>query len=222
MDLTALLSELVSSNVVDNLGKATGTSSNDVQKVLGSALPQLLSGASQQATSQDTMASFAQALQQHSVDDTSDLAKYLGNYDRNDGAKIVQHLLGNQTQTVTNQVAKKTGVSGMNVGAILAIVAPLLLKTLGSNAAKAQQQQQQIHQQQLQQQLQQQQLQQMQQQQQAGAFSTDAISSMMGSLMGGSQQNDMSSILGALMGQQPQQQKKNGGILGELLKAITK
>jgi hypothetical protein len=62
----------------------------------------------------------------------------------------------------------------------------------------------------------------MQQQQQAGAFSTDAISSMMGSLMGGSQQNDMSSILGALMGQQPQQQKKNGGILGELLKAITK
>jgi hypothetical protein len=207
MDLTALLSELVSSNVVDNLGKATGTSTNDVQKVLGSALPQLLSGASQQATSQDTMASFAQALQQHSVDDTSDLAKYLGNYDRNDGAKIVQHLLGNQTQTVTNQVAKKTGVSGMNVGAILAIVAPLLLKTLGSNAAKAQQQQQQ--------------LQQMQQQQQAGAFSTDAISSMMGSLMGGSQQNDMSSILGALMGQQPQQ-KKSGGILGELLKAITK
>ncbi len=201
MDLNSLLSELVDSNVVENLGQATGASVDEVKKVLGSALPSLITGATQQAANAETLEGFTNALQQHSADDTSDLGAFFSGYDRADGGKIVNHLLGTEAENVTGEVTRSTGVSGLKVAAIMAIAAPLLMKLLGKGAANAAQAAQTA-----------------QATQQAAAaplsLSTDNVSNMMGGLLGGGA--DMSSMLGSLLGGGSSNQS-SGGLLGGLL-----
>ncbi|MBQ8632565.1 MAG: DUF937 domain-containing protein, partial [Lachnospiraceae bacterium] len=91
MDLSKIAGSLLSSDSLKGLSNLTGASSSDVTSVLTSALPSLLSGATEQAKNESTAASFAGALAQHAKDDTSDLTSFLGNVDLADGAKIIGH-----------------------------------------------------------------------------------------------------------------------------------
>ncbi len=133
MDLTSLLGAFMGDDALTSIGTATNTSAGDVASVLSAALPSLIAGANAQATNEKTAESFTKALNQHSKDDTSDLATFVENVDLKDGKKVVQHLLGDDTKATTEEIAAATGVSRANTGNILAIAAPLLLSLLSGH-----------------------------------------------------------------------------------------
>ena len=137
MDLTALMSAMLSEESIENLGAKAESSPEEVRSVLGSALPLLLNGANAQATNQQTAPGFLGALQQHAQDDATNIPSFFGNVDMGDGAKIIAHLLGANTGAQTQAVAQQTGVSQAKTGNILAAVAPLLLTLLGQQAASS-------------------------------------------------------------------------------------
>lgn len=134
MDLQKLAGALLSSDAVKGLSKRSGASTMEVKKVLSQALPALLGGADAQAKGADTAEGFAAALSSHAKSNTSDLSGFLGNVDLEDGAKILGHLLGNNTADTTKTIAKKAGVSGSKTTSILAAAAPLLMSLLGQQA----------------------------------------------------------------------------------------
>lgn len=133
MDMNALMGTLLSGDALKNIASTTGTSQTDVKKVLGSALPSLLAGAQGQA--KDSASGFAGALTQHAKADTTNLGSFLSNVDLADGAKIVGHLLGNETDATTRKAAQASGLSSDKTGAILSAAAPLLMSLLGQQTA---------------------------------------------------------------------------------------
>ena len=134
MDLSKLAGSLLSSDSVKGLSSLTGTSNTDIKNVLSSALPSLLSGATEQAKNESTAESFANALAQHAKDDTSNLTSFLGKVDLGDGAKIVSHLLGSGKEETVKKAAKASGVSEKKTNDILSAVGPMLLSLLGQQA----------------------------------------------------------------------------------------
>jgi len=134
MDLSKLAGSLLSSDSVIGLSSLTGTSNTDIKNVLSSALPSLLSGATEQAKNESTAESFANALAQHAKDDTSNLTSFLGKVDLGDGAKIVSHLLGSGKEETVKKAAKASGVSEKKTNDILSAVGPMLLSLLGQQA----------------------------------------------------------------------------------------
>ena len=134
MDLSKIASSLLSSDSLKGLSNLTGASNKDITGVLTSALPSLLSGATEQAKDKKTSEIFATALAQHAKDDTSDLTSFLGKVDLNDGAKIIGHLLGSGKEETVKKAAKASGVSEKKTGDILSAIAPMLLSLLGQQA----------------------------------------------------------------------------------------
>lgn len=134
MDLSKIAGSLLSSDSLKGLSSLTGASNSDIKNVLSSALPSLLSGATEQAKNESTAASFANALATHAKDDTSNLADFLGKVDLADGAKIIGHLLGSGKEETVKKAAKASGVSENKTADILSAIAPMLLSLLGQQA----------------------------------------------------------------------------------------
>ena len=131
MDLSSLMNVFLSQQSQQGISSATGSSSADVTSILANALPSLLAGANKQSQQTSTATSFAKALASHAQDDTSNLASFYNNVDLNDGAKIIQHLFGNQTNSITKSVASQAGVTQKQATSVLSAAAPLLLSLLG-------------------------------------------------------------------------------------------
>lgn len=136
MDVNTLLKLVMGTASTGALSQNTGLSTDKVSSVLNSVLPMLLNGAGTQATNSGTAAGFLQAIENHGAKNTNDLGSFLSNVDLADGAKIVQHLLGENTASTTQNAAQKAGVSEADVKKILAMVAPLLLTILGQQKKK--------------------------------------------------------------------------------------
>ncbi len=137
MDLQQLTKMILSADSVKGIAQHSGASSNEVTKVLSQALPALLGGANDQAKNADTVQGFTQALSDHAKADTSDLTSFLDGIDLADGAKIIGHLLGGDTDNTTKTVAKKAGVSKKKTTSILSSVAPLLMSLLGQQTQES-------------------------------------------------------------------------------------
>ena len=138
MDISTLMKIMLSQNSTSAVSQNTGVSSDVVSGVLASVLPSLLSGASAQAKDEKTAASFAQALASHGQKDTMDLASFFGGVDKNDGEKIVAHLLGGNAGLTAQNAAKQTGATEAQVSNIMANIAPLLMSILGQQNGKQQ------------------------------------------------------------------------------------
>lgn len=134
MDLQKLAGTLLSSDSINSLSTSSGASKSQVKKVLTAVLPSLLSGADQQASGADTASGFAAALASHAKNSTLDISSFFDGIDLADGAKIIGHLLGSDTESVTESVAEDTGVSVSKVGSIMSAAAPLLMSLLGQQA----------------------------------------------------------------------------------------
>ncbi len=134
MDLQKLAGTLLSSDSIDGLSNLTGASGSDISSVLTQALPTLLNGANDQAKDKNTAEGFVSALSQHAKVDTSDLSKFLGNVDMEDGSKIIGHLLGSNQDSTIEKIAKKAGVSKKDTSSIISAIAPLLMSLLGQQA----------------------------------------------------------------------------------------
>ena len=131
MDLSSLLGAMLGGSSTSGISNATGTSQTDVTSILAAALPTLLSGAGKQASNTSTATGFAQALQYHAAADTSNAASFFGNVDMEDGAKIIQHLFGNQTTATTKAIAQQAGVTQKQAASVLSAAAPYMMSLLG-------------------------------------------------------------------------------------------
>ena len=142
MDTASLLTSLLSQKAVNSVSTNVGATDDQVSAVLASVLPELLNGATKQATDEKTSASFLEALTQHAGNAKStsenDIAKLIGGADLVDGSKIVKHLLGGNTNSVVNSAAKASGLSEDITGKVLSSVAPSLMTLLGKQTAEEQ------------------------------------------------------------------------------------
>lgn len=136
MDISSIMTALLSDESVQSLGKKTGASDEMVESILESALPMLLKGANEQASNKKTAESFAGALMQHAKSDTSDLSAFMDGIDLEDGAKIIAHLLGAENADKKEAVSKKTGADMKTTATVLAMAAPLLMSLLGKQTEK--------------------------------------------------------------------------------------
>ena len=127
MDASSILTTLLGSSSVSNIGKACDTDSATVSAVLAQALPALLKGADKQASNTESAKGFASALAEHAGANTANLGTFMKNVDLDDGAKIVRHLLGSSEASTTKSIAKTAGINVGTVSAILAAAAPLLM-----------------------------------------------------------------------------------------------
>lgn len=129
------LTDLLSGSVISSIAGQTGTSEKDTQNVLANALPALVGAMAQNASTEDGANSLAKALDDHT---SSKGWQAFCEVDTEDGAKILTKILGGETETVQNAVAKKSGASKVDTSKILAMAAPLLLAALGSPEEKDQ------------------------------------------------------------------------------------
>lgn len=88
----------------------------------------MLQGLTGNSKSEEGAKSLAKALDTHAEKNT----KTVDEADEADGEKIVNHILGSKTKTVTKDIAGKTKLSSNQVMSILAICAPLLMSLLGN------------------------------------------------------------------------------------------
>ena len=131
MDLSSIMGLLLGGSSTSGISQATGTNSADVTSILANALPSLLAGANKQATQTSTATSFAKALQSHAAEDTSNLTSFYNNVDLSDGAKIVKHLFGNQTNSTIRSIANQAGVTQSQASSVLSAAAPLMMSLIG-------------------------------------------------------------------------------------------
>lgn len=129
------LNDLLSNEVLESLAKSAGASKKDTSSVLANALPTLMKSMASNASTKEGAKSLEKALDDHASN--AALSTLLGNIDAEDGAKILGHILGSDSDAVQSKVSKKSGVDSDLTATILASAAPLLLNALGSEKKKS-------------------------------------------------------------------------------------
>ena len=130
MDLTSLMSALLSDQNISAVAGKAGVSEEEAASVLATALPVMLNGANGQASDAATTESFYQAVTDHAKKDPEKV-------DLEEGGKIVGHLLGTDAEKAENAIATRAGMSSANVGLILAAAAPLIMNMLGNSTSSS-------------------------------------------------------------------------------------
>ena len=119
--------ELLSAIPVSQLAQQVGADEAEVSAAVQQVLPALVGGLSMNARQPEGAAALTNALGSHTDDDVSDLNKV----DTDDGAKIVNHIFGNQSDAVVSQLGGLGGGAGGGlVKKLLPILAPIVLSFL--------------------------------------------------------------------------------------------
>ena len=96
-----------------DLGKLTeqiGGSNTQVKDGVAAALPAILAAVNKNANNSEKAEGLNNALNQHDGSILNNLGSYLQNPDLKDGAGILGHLFGNNTQNVANAVSQSSGL----------------------------------------------------------------------------------------------------------------
>ena len=134
MEMNKLVEAAIKAGALEQVSKMIGVSEEDTGKAINVVLPLLLKGMQGQAKSQETKEGFLKALDDHGKNDPKDVKKFLSKVDTDDGAKIVNHLLGSSTEDVAAKAKKKSGLDTKTILKIMAIIAPLLMSQMGKEA----------------------------------------------------------------------------------------
>lgn len=209
--LNMLTNSMTTDDSVKALSKRSGADGAQLGQLISLALPLLLQGMTNNASSQGGASSLLGALGQHTS--TAPMASQIQNADLNDGSAILGHIFGGNLNNVTGQLSQQTGLTNQQVSSALSSMAPGVLSGLSAAAQTAQGQQQ----------VDLSGLTQLFGGQPAQQSQSSGIGNLLGSLLGGGQQSQSSglgSLLGALMGggqQQPQASGFDGSSLLNLL-----
>ena len=128
--LSLLLNSMTSNSSLNSLSQQTGVSQQNSQNIVSSALPMLMNALTNNASTQSGAQSLLGALSQHQ--DNSSISNQIANADAVDGAKIIEHIFGANSQQAINQIAKETGTKAKDVQKILSYLAPSLLSSLNA------------------------------------------------------------------------------------------
>ena len=130
MNLEALLG-LLQGQDLEKLAQQVGGSSKEVRNGAAAALPAILAAVNKNANNSEKAEGLNNALNQHDGSVLNNLGNYLQNPDLKDGAGILGHLFGNNTQNVANAVSQSSGLDTQGSLKMLETLAPLVLGALG-------------------------------------------------------------------------------------------
>lgn len=129
--LDMLTGQLSDQKTLAKLGQNSGADSGQVQQLVQVGLPLLMQALGKNTSTAEGAQALNAALDQHKDADVSDVAGFLNKVDAQDGAKIVQHVLGDKSEAIHSNLAKQTGMDAGQVSSIMAQLAPLVMGFLG-------------------------------------------------------------------------------------------
>lgn len=137
MNLTDLVTGGVGSKAIETISKITGVSESKAKWIVAAAVPLMIAALNYNAKNKGQAENIDNAIDQHSnsgiLDKIGDLfgqggAEHNGS---EDGNKIVNHMFGQNTEVVTQNIADKAGLSSSQVTGVLATLAPIVMGYLG-------------------------------------------------------------------------------------------
>ena len=134
-----LLNSDLGKTIISGVSGSTGTDQNKTSSVLTMALPVLMKAMERNAATPEGAQGLMGALSgKHDGSILDNLGGLFGggvNDDvKNDGAKILGHVLGNRQQGVEKVIGEKSGLDIGSVSNILKVAAPILMGVLGKQA----------------------------------------------------------------------------------------
>ncbi|MFD1061733.1 DUF937 domain-containing protein [Winogradskyella litorisediminis] len=137
-----LLNSDLGKNLISGVSNSTNTDQSKTNSVLTMAMPVLLKAMQRNAASPQGAEGLMNAL--NSKHDGSILDNLGGLFGggvddsvKNDGAKILGHVLGPKQNSIENFIGQKSGVSASSVSEILKVAAPILMGMLGKKKQEA-------------------------------------------------------------------------------------
>lgn len=169
--LLELLDSPIGKQLISGVAGQTGQSTNKTADILSMAMPVLMGAMKRNAATPDGASGLLNAL--NSKHDGSILDNLVGLFNggvdqsvMDDGAGILGHVLGGKQSMVENALSQKSGVDANTIAQILKVAAPILLGFLGKQSRQQQ------------------------------VSSPDAMSGLLGGLLGGgSQANKQQSLI---------------------------
>lgn len=137
--MNMITSALTSGAALQALSAKTGLSEKQLKMIIMIAIPLLLRRMTSNASSQNGANSLLGALTQHQNREAVDAQ--LENADAEDGSKIVGHILGDDRDSVVEQVAKETDVDPKDVNIVLGNISPTIMNGLSAATETASTQQ---------------------------------------------------------------------------------
>ena len=186
--LSILLKALLSTGTLNALAKKTGLNAKQLKKLIPLAVPLLLKKLTGNASSESGLTSLLSALTQHT--NTETMEKQIAKADTEDGAKIINHILGGGKEADILSLASQSGLSSQQVSGVLSGIAPALLSGLSAATATG-----------------------------AGKVDLSDgldLSDVM-AMLGGSQTQSSGGLFGALFGRKPQKEETNADLNGSAL-----
>jgi hypothetical protein len=127
---TSAVEEILGQLPLPELAAQLGIDPQTAAQAAAAAIPSLIGGLQHNADQGGEQA-IAGALVQHSSSNLFDSGSVdLNSDDTNDGAKIVQHIFGDQSTQLAHAIGQRTGASGTLVNQLLPILAPIVLAYL--------------------------------------------------------------------------------------------
>src|SRR5690554_1460166 len=131
MDMMDLMSMLSNQENVEKISGQVGADTDKVKKVVDLGIPTIIQAMGRNVQSDDGAQALLNALQQHQEDDVEGMLQNPSAIDKNDGEKILSHILSSKDEQVRMGIAKETGLGKDEVGGILSQLAPLLMGVMG-------------------------------------------------------------------------------------------
>ena len=127
-----LIKQITTGNNLSTIAKSVGGDEKGVQSALSTALPLLMGSMANSASKPEGANMLTNMLTQAGAKNPMDnLGSFLGNPEASGGSGMVNMLLGNQTSAIQNSISQKSGLTSSAVGKLLAIVAPMLMGSVG-------------------------------------------------------------------------------------------
>jgi hypothetical protein len=131
--------EILGQLPLDQLAAQLGVDPQTAARAAAAVIPSLIGGLQHNADQGNEQA-IVGALVQHSSSNLFDSGSVdLNSVDAVDGAKIVQHIFGDQSTQLAHAIGQRTGASGNLVNELLPILAPIVLAYLAKKLSSSQQ-----------------------------------------------------------------------------------
>ncbi len=131
--------EILGQIPIDQLAAQLGVDPQTAAQAAAAVIPSLIGGLQHNADQGHEQA-IAGALVQHSSSNLFGSGSVdLHSVDTQDGAKIVQHIFGDQSTQLSHAIGQQTGASGNLVNQLLPILAPIVLAYLAKKVTGSQQ-----------------------------------------------------------------------------------
>ena len=129
--------EILGQLPIPQLAAQLGADEQTVRQAAGAAIPSLLGGLAHNANEGEAQA-ISDALVAHGSRDLVASGQVdLDRVDAEDGAKIVQHIFGDQSTQLANAVGQRTGTDSSLVRRLLPVLAPVVLAYAGKRLGAA-------------------------------------------------------------------------------------